>query len=82
MANILIREIPEDVYQRFADMAQKDKRSIPAEALFLIEREIDIRSARLQDSRRAVGELATELKNRKRLPVSAAELVREVRDEE
>lgn len=81
MPNILVRDIPEDVYTQFARVAQQDKRSIPGEVLYLIEQEIVRRSARMQTSRQALDELAAELAKRPRLPVTAAELVREVRDE-
>ena len=81
MANILVRDIPEDIYRRFVDVAQQDKRSVPGEVLFLIEREIMQRSARIQTSRQALDALAAARNKRPRLPVTAAELVREVRDE-
>lgn len=82
MTNILVRDIPEDIYRRFADVAQQDKRSIPGEVLYLIEREINLRSAKIQASHQALAELAAEMEKRTPLPVSAAELVREVRDED
>jgi len=81
MANILVRDIPEDVYTQFARVAQQDKRSIPGEVLYLIEQEIACRSARMQSSRQVLDELAAELATRPRLPVTAAELVHEVREE-
>ena len=81
MPNILVRDIPEDLYRRFADVASQDKRSIPAEVLYLIEQEITQRSARVQTSRQALDELADNRRKRQSLPVSAAELVRELRDE-
>lgn len=82
MPNILVRDIPEDLYRRFADVAEQDKRSIPGEVLYLIEREITQRSARVQTSRQVLEELAEERGKRPRLPVTAAELVRELRDED
>jgi len=81
MPNILVCDIPEDVYQQFASIARQDKRSVSGEVLYPIKQEIARRSARMQTSRQAQGELAAELRERPRLPVTAAELVREVRDE-
>ena len=81
MPNILVRDIPEDLYRRFADVAAQDKRSVPGEVLYLIEREITQRSARVQTSRQALEELAAERGKRPCLPMTAAEFVREVRDE-
>ena len=81
MPNILVRDIPEDLYRRFADVAEQDKRSVPGEVLYLIEREITRRSARVQTSRQALDELAADRSTRPSLPVTAAEFVRELRDE-
>lgn len=81
MPNILVRDIPEDLYRRFAGVAEQDKRSIPGEVLYLIEREIMQRSARVQTSRQALDELSADRSKRPSLPVTAAEFVRELRDE-
>ncbi len=81
MANIVVRDIPEELYQQFSLVAKQDNRSIACEVLYLIKREIARRSARMQTSQQALEELAAELEKRPRLPMTAAELVREVRDE-
>lgn len=57
MASITIRDIPDDLFERFKDISREDRRSINAEVIEIIDqavRQRDLRAQRL----RALEELA------------------------
>jgi plasmid stability protein len=48
MASITIRDIPDDLFDRFKDMAKEDRRSINAEVIDVLEKAVQIRNLRRQ----------------------------------
>jgi len=56
MASLTIRDIPEDLFERFKEVAKEERRSLNAEAIEALDRLVQHRSLRMQ-RKRALEEL-------------------------
>lgn len=81
MPNIFMRDVPEELYQKFAEVARRDHRSIPGEVLHLMEEAIQADAAGMLASRAALRRLAERRRITGRLPMQARDVVREIRED-
>ncbi len=48
MASITIRDIPDDLFERFKEMAREDRRSVNAEVIEVLDKAVQHRNLRAQ----------------------------------
>ena len=80
MANFTVKDIPDEMYQRFKTAAERDRRSVNAEILEAMDQLIQ--TTELRDQRMAALERITE--RRRSLPMNAVDslaLLHESREE-
>jgi|GEM_PF-1981092 len=74
MASFTIRDIPEELLDRFKDLARKDQRSINSEAIDVIEKAVETRVQPLADIDDQFTELTREWKRETLISSSATEM--------
>jgi len=79
MASILIRDIPETLYQQIKTIADYDRRSVPAEVLHLTEMATRTRLLSLEESQQAVADLQRRLVTKPVMGRSVTDLLDEDR---
>ena len=81
MPNILIRDVPDDIYQQIAELAKSERRSIPAEALHVIEQGVWQLQGRQAKHNEAIASLKRRMQEKPRLDVESVDLIRESREQ-
>jgi len=81
MPNILLRDVPEEIYRELAERAEQEHRSVPGEVLHLLEQSLADREFRQARHDAAVEYLRRQFPTRRKLDVSISELIREGRDD-
>jgi len=79
MADILIRNMPQSVYEKLKERAKRDRRSIPAENVHLLEQLFDREEAHEQH-RKAMESIIERTKQKHPLPIDSLTLLREDRN--
>jgi plasmid stability protein len=80
MATLLLRNLPDKLYAWVKEKAKRDKRSVPAEIIYLLEIEIAERNRR-DESRQALDGISERLKYRQPTGIDSLTLLREGREE-
>jgi plasmid stability protein len=87
MANLLIRDIPDELYARLKKLAQRNGRTVSAEVLFLLEQILEKkvpangqRERLIEQRRQAMERIIERMKDQPRSPVDSVTLLREDRD--
>ncbi len=78
MAQILVRNLDDEVVKKLKDRAKKNGRSLQAEAKNMLEQELSSQKVDMETARRMCEEIREQLKGRK-FP-DTVELIREDRD--
>lgn len=81
MPNILIREVPDDLYQMITRRAKQDHRTIPSEVLHIVEQKLRQQDVRQLQHQAAVESLRNRLSEKPQFPFDISEAIRESRDE-
>jgi len=79
MPDVLIRNMPDDIYNKLKERAARDRRSVPAENIHLLEQLFEQEDLRAQH-RKAMESIIERTKEKKPLPVDSLTLLREDRD--
>ncbi len=79
MASILIRDVPEALYQQIKTIADYDRRSVQAEVLHLTEMATRARLLSLAESQQAVADLQRRLEQKTVMGRSVTDLLDEDR---
>ena len=79
MPDVLIRNMPQSVYERLKQHAERDRRSIPAENVHLLEQLFD-REAAHEQHRKAMQSIIERAQQKQPLPTDSLTLLREDRD--
>ncbi len=81
MPNILIRDVPDELYHLITQRAKQEHRTIPAEVLHIVELNLQLSDLRLAQHRTAVESLKRRLAEKPRFSFDISEAIREGRDE-
>jgi plasmid stability protein len=81
MPNILIRDVPDDLYQVITRRAKQEHRTIPSEVLHIVEQNLHQQDVRQAQHRASVQSLRDRLSEKPRFPFEISEAIREGRDE-
>jgi len=79
MPNLLIRDIPEDVYNELKKRAERDRRSVPAENIALLEQLFQQDEAK-EKHRQAMRSIIERARQKGPVSVDSTELIREDRE--
>jgi plasmid stability protein len=79
MPDVLIRNMPTDLYEKLKQRAQRDRRSIPAENVHLLERLFEHEET-LEQHRQTMQRIIERAQDKEPLPVDSLTLLREDRE--
>lgn len=77
MASITVRDIPDDIYERFRGLAERDRRSLNAEIIVAMDRLI-AQDALQQERARALQRI---IARRRQIPPAGTESVESLRED-
>lgn len=81
MPNILIRDVPDDLYQIITRRAKQEHRTIPSEVLHIVEQNLRQQDIRKVQHQAAVQSLRDRLPDKPVFAFDISEAIREGRDE-
>jgi plasmid stability protein len=79
MANLLLRDVPTDVFERLKARAKRERRSMPAETIHLLT-EVLAQDAMREEHQRAMHSIIERSRTKIALPVEGQELLRQARE--
>ncbi len=80
MADLLVRNVPDDLHSRYKELARKHHRSLPAETIHLIEQAVT-EDEQLERRRVALGRIATRRQTLPPLPHDAPDSLTMLRED-
>ncbi len=78
MANLLLRDIPQDLLEKLKTRAQRDHRSVPAETVHMLLEQLE-RDEREARHREAIESLTARMKNKAPIASDSLTMLREDR---
>ena len=79
MPDLLIRNMPQRIYEKLKERAERERRSVPAENVHILEQLFEKEDAHEQHQR-AMQSIIERMKQKTRLPTDSLTLLREDRD--
>ncbi|MHB9132656.1 MAG: FitA-like ribbon-helix-helix domain-containing protein [Armatimonadota bacterium] len=79
MPNLLLRDVPEQVFDKLKKRANREHRSVPAETIHLLSEALALDELR-EKHREAMRSILERTKDKRPLPVDSLTLLREDRD--
>lgn len=79
MANITVKDIPDDLYEQFKETAREDRRSLNAEVIVAMETLVQ-QTAQLRERKGALQRINERRRQRPRNVVDSLELLRDDRE--
>lgn len=81
MPNILIRDVPDELYQMITNRAKHERRTIPSEVLHIVEQNLHLQEIRQAQHHAALLSLRNRLSAKPRFSFDISKAIREGLDE-